>query len=344
MGADAHPGDIGGGFAGGLHLAVQRHGRLHGGLGMELRRERNFKQHVLHHIRAVRPLEAERFAVERDVVESPGRRRERRGIAHLAGGGHQRQPHRTRGRIPRRPGFTGAGVRRVAVGAQRLPVHPRQRHRVQDRLAAQAEQLRHHRGGRHLYQQHVIQPHPVEGVFQRQAALDLMRLDHGDQHLPHGQRRFARRHRLAREPVGHRQDPAQVVRRVAPLRRQPGVVEVEPADHGADIERRLHRIQLETGAGHPAAVQHLGARHHRPHQFLAGRVAQRLQPAAEGIEQAIMGGAVRRRGIDGLFHHIIDDIDHFAIERRTAGIGRLKHHDSQRLQSENDTITTGAQR
>ena len=92
-------GDVGGGFTGGLHLAVQRHGRLHGGLGMELRRERNFKQHVLHHVRAVRPLEAERLAVERDVVEprsAPSAPR----VAHLAGGGHQRQPHRAGGRIP----------------------------------------------------------------------------------------------------------------------------------------------------------------------------------------------------------------------------------------------------
>jgi hypothetical protein len=47
-----------------------------------------------------------------------------------------------------------------------------------------------------------------------------------------------------REPVGGGEDAAQVVRRVAPFGGQPGVVEVEPADHGADVEGRLHRIEL----------------------------------------------------------------------------------------------------
>ena len=34
-------------------LRMQRNRRFHGGLRMELRRERDLEQHVLHHVRAV---------------------------------------------------------------------------------------------------------------------------------------------------------------------------------------------------------------------------------------------------------------------------------------------------
>src|SRR3989454_8922191 len=40
------------------------------------------------------------------------------------------------------------------------------------------------------------------------------------------------------------------LRRVAPLGGEPGVVEIEPADHGADIERRLHRVELVARSRH----------------------------------------------------------------------------------------------
>src|SRR2546422_8545534 len=49
---------------------------------------------------------------------------------------------------------------------------------------------------------------------------------------------------VSRQPIRDRQDRAEVIRRVAPLGGEPGVVEIEPADHGADIERRLHRVEL----------------------------------------------------------------------------------------------------
>ena len=38
-----------------LTLLVQLNGALDGGLGVELRRERNLEQHVLHHVGAERP-------------------------------------------------------------------------------------------------------------------------------------------------------------------------------------------------------------------------------------------------------------------------------------------------
>ena len=53
----------------------------------------------------------------------------------------------------------------------------------------------------------------------------------------------------AGEPVGDGEDAAEIVGGVAPLGGEPGVVEVEPADHGADVERGLHGIELVTVPG-----------------------------------------------------------------------------------------------
>jgi hypothetical protein len=58
----------------------------------------------------------------------------------------------------------------------------------------------------------------------------------------------------AGKPIGNGKNAAQIVRGVAPLGGQPGVVEVEPANHGADVERSLHRIELKSRAGHLGAV------------------------------------------------------------------------------------------
>jgi len=100
----------------------------------------------------------------------------------------------------------------------------------------------------------VIQADAVKAVLERDHALDFMRLDHAGEHLAHRERLAAAANRLARKPVGGGEDAAQIVRGMAPFRRQPGVVEVEPADHGADIERRLHRVELELRAGDLGAV------------------------------------------------------------------------------------------
>jgi hypothetical protein len=85
----------------------------------------------------------------------------------------------------------------VPVGAQRLPIDPGQRHGIEHAFAVQPEHVRDHRSGGHFDQHHVVEPDPVEGIFQRQAALDLMRLDHRHQHVAHGQRRATQGHGVA---------------------------------------------------------------------------------------------------------------------------------------------------
>ncbi|CNT79696.1 Uncharacterised protein [Salmonella enterica subsp. enterica serovar Bovismorbificans] len=79
----------------------------------------------------------------------------------------------------------------MTISAQRLPIHPRQRYRVEDLIARQPQHFSDHRGRGHFHQQHMVKPDTVEGVFQRDATLNFMGFDHPAQYLFHGQRRFA---------------------------------------------------------------------------------------------------------------------------------------------------------
>jgi hypothetical protein len=99
----------------------------------------------------------------------------------------------------------------------------------------------------------------VEGIFQRQHALDLVRLDHRAQHVADRQRLRAAGKIASRQVVGHGEDAAEIVGRVAPFGREPGVVEVQPADHAADVEGRRHRVELVARARHARAALHVRA-------------------------------------------------------------------------------------
>ncbi len=195
-------------LARGGQLAVQGHGGFHRGLRVEFGREGDLEQHVLHHVGAIRALEPEGLALEQHVVEAPALGAQHRRIAHLAGPGDQRQAYRAAGGVAGSPALAAAGVGGVPVGAQRLPVDPGEGHRVEDFVPGQAKHLRNHGGGGHLDQHHVVQADLVEGVFQCDAALDLMGLDHAREHVLHGQRLAPGGHVIAREPVGGGEDAA----------------------------------------------------------------------------------------------------------------------------------------
>ena len=289
--------------------SCRRHRRFDRGLRMELGRERNLEQHVFHHIAAIRALELERLALEQHVVKAPGLGGQHRRITHLAGLRDQCQTHRARCRIAGRPRFARAGVRRMTIGAQRLAIDPCQRHRIQDFIAGQAEHFGDDGGRGDLHQHNVVEADLVERIFERDAALDFMRLDHAGQHVFHRQRLLAGGDRIARQPVGSGQNAAEVVGRMTPFGGQPGVVEIEPADHRADVECGLHRVELELRARHLGAVRHDRARHDRAHQFGAGRIFQRFQTAAERVDQAVARGVVGDFGVDLVFGHVIDDVD-----------------------------------
>ena len=66
----------------------------------------------------------------------------------------------------------------MTIGTQRLTVDPRQRDGVENFIPVKAEHLGNHRRGSDFYQQDVIQTDAVEGVFQRDTALNFMGFNH----------------------------------------------------------------------------------------------------------------------------------------------------------------------
>ena len=84
---------------------------------------------------------------------------------------------------------------------------------------------------------------------------------------------------------------------MAPFGRQPGVVEVQPAHHGADVERAHDGIQLVARAGHARSARHGGAGHHRPQQPGAGRELERLEAAGQRVHETVLRGLVGLRTI-----------------------------------------------
>ena len=122
----------------------------------------------------------------------------------------------------------------------------------------------------------MIETYLVEGIFKRDAALYLVRLDHRCKHMAHGQRFAALGNCGTRQPVGYREDCAEVVGGMSPLGGQPGVVEVEPANHCANIEGGLNGIELELCAWDLRSVGYHGAGHDRTQKLGAGWVFERL--------------------------------------------------------------------
>ncbi len=272
------------------HQRMQLKGRFHGGLGMELGRKGNLEKDVLHHVGAVGALEAEFPAAEKNVVEAPGSGGQRPGIAHLPLHREQGEMDPPGGRIPRRPGLARSGVGRVPVDPQALAIDPGLGEGVDDFSPPPAEQVRGHRGRGHLYQHHMVQPHTVEGILQSQPPLDFVGLDHGLQDLPHHRRPLPLARPFPRDMVGHGQDGPEVVRGVPPFGGQPGIVKIEPADHGPDVEGPLHRIEDELGPRNPHPVRHHRPRDHRPEELAALGMPQSQHSATQGVHQSVLGG------------------------------------------------------
>ena len=63
---------IGGTLSYRIQLAVENMGSLDSGLSMEFRRVRYLEKDILHDVFPIRPLELEWFALEEDVIKSPG--------------------------------------------------------------------------------------------------------------------------------------------------------------------------------------------------------------------------------------------------------------------------------
>ena len=81
---------------------------------------------------------------------------------------------------------------------------------------------------------------------------------------------------------------------MAPFGGEPGVVEVEPANHGADVEGGLHGIELIACAGHARAVGNDRAGHNGAEKLGAGGIFERFEAAAQRVDQAMHARWCRR--------------------------------------------------
>ena len=63
-------------------------------------------------------------------------------------------------------------------------------------------------------------------------------------------------------------------------------------------------------------MRHHGSRHDRPQQLGAGRILQRLQPAAQRIDQAIARRFVGEIALDLVAQRIVGDVREDLIGRR----------------------------
>src|SRR5215469_4333167 len=131
MRADGYALDVGSGESLRGKLMMESDCSFDSGLRMKLRWERYLEEHVLHHVAAVRPLELELLATEADVVETPRLRCEHTRITHLAGLRDEREANSTRGGVSGSPTLARSGIGRVAIGTQRLTIHPGERNRVE---------------------------------------------------------------------------------------------------------------------------------------------------------------------------------------------------------------------
>ena len=196
------------------------------------------------------------------------------------------------------------------------------RNRVQALLARTAEHRCRDSSRRNAHQHHMAQPDAVKRIFESDHALYFVCLDHRDYHITHLQRYPTLVHTLARQVIGERQDGTEIVRRVTPFGRQPGVVVVKPAHHRAYIPGGTDRIELIRSSWYPGTVtRHVCAGHDRPEQPGAGRVTQRQQATADSVHPVVTGSL---HCFSGLAHivieHIVDDILNHRVEVGTAGV------------------------
>jgi hypothetical protein len=218
----------------------------------------------------------------------------------------------------------------VAIGAQRLAINQRLRDGVDDLLASTAHQPGTYCRRRHFDQHHVVKPDAIEAVLQRQYALDLVGLDHRFEHLVHLQGRLPAGKAGPRQPVGSGKNAAEVVGGMAPLGRQPGVVEIKPANQGADVEGGLHRVELKLGAGNSRPMGYDGAGDNRPQQFAAGRIGERFESTAEGVDQTIARRLEGFPRLDLEVQDVVGNVDQDLVGIRAGGGNSRTHKASLR--------------
>lgn len=249
----------------------------------------DLEEDILHDVAAVGALELKLLALEEDIVETPDGSGEDGGNTSLAIHDLEGQVDGPLASITGSPGLAGHGVGGVTVSAEGLTVDPGLGDGVGNLLLIEAEHLGDDGGGGNLDEDNVVEADLVVGVEEGQAALDLVGLDHGledvldVEDLATGE--VAAGLVGAVDPVSDGEDGAKVVRGVTPLGGQPAVVEVKPADHGANVEGTVDRVEDKGGAGNLGTVGHDGAGDNGAEELGALLEAEALKTAAEGVEE-----------------------------------------------------------
>lgn len=196
----------------------------------------------------------------------------------------------------------------MAVGSQGLAVDPGLGDGVGNLLLAKAEHLGDDGGGGDLDEDDVVETDLVVRVEQSQAALNLVGLDHGLEDVLDSEDLAASQVTAglvgAVDPVGDSQDGAQVVRGVTPLGGQPAVVEVEPSDHGSDVEGAVDGIKNEGRAGNLGAIGDDGTGDDGTKELGALLESQTLETTAEGVEENPSSSVVLREVFARVRNHL----------------------------------------
>lgn len=194
------------------------------------------------------------------------------------------------------PRLAGHGVRRVPVSAERLAVDPGLRDGVAGLGLGETHHLGHDSSGSQLDEDNVVETDLVERVLQSHATLNLVGADHGLEHVADLEdlavTKVATGLVRSRNPVGHSEDSSKVIGRVTPLSGQPAVVEVEPSDHGANVEGTVHRVELVVGSNDFGAIGDDGALDDGAQDVFTLLEFQCFETAAEGVDKDPAGGVV----------------------------------------------------
>lgn len=177
----------------------------------------------------------------------------------------------------------------MSVGPQALAVDKCLRNGITSLALSHAEHLAHNCGTGDLDEYNVVQSDLVEAVLQCHAALNFVCLDHGLQYVLDCQNLalsdITASSVGSADPVGHSEDGAQVVGGVTPLCGEPAVVEVEPTDHGTNVEGAIHRIELVRCTRDLGTIGYDGAGNDWAKVVGAVRELEGLETATEGVEE-----------------------------------------------------------
>ena len=100
-----------------------------------------------------------------------------------------------------------------------------------------------------------------------------------------------------------------------PLGGQPGVVEVEPANHGADVEGGLHGIELDSWCRERARRWEPRFPARWAQQLGAGRILERFEAAAERVDEAMLRGGVGEIAVDLVIQRVVGDVGEDFVRR-----------------------------